>query len=90
MRTQSRSGNTGDKPSLLYIILFGVRNIIGRMGRVGMQIGDSYVHPNPIQFKILYYFLKIKFYFKKIVQNLKRIGGTPKDCQFVPLDEQSS
>jgi len=32
---------------------------------------------NSLQFKILYYFLKVRSYFKKIVENfeIKRIGG---------------
>ena len=42
---------------------------------------------NSLQFKILYYFFKIRSHFEKLVQNfeLKRIGGAPKGHQLTPL-----
>ena len=38
---------------------------------------------------ILYYFFKIEFYFRKVVQNfeLKKIGGAPKGHSFAPLKD---
>ena len=42
---------------------------------------------NSLQFKILYYFFKVRSYFKKIVENfeIKRIGGASKGYQFASV-----